>query len=429
VEATLQRPQERLAAVRERTLELVASIDEDVLGCRPDAIMSPLAWDVGHIAAYEELWIARRIGGHESLHPELEELYDAAETPRPLRAALPFLRGPDCLAYLEAVRERTIEVLEDPRVDRSSELLRGDFVVGLVAEHEAQHTETMLQALQMLPEGSYRPERHAAPLAARDGGGRVSVRGGAFSMGASAEGFAYDCERPRHEREVDAFVIDRSPATNARHLEFMADGGYERPELWSADGWRWRTETGARAPLYWARDGTDWIARSFDRWAAVDPDLPVCHVSWYEAEAHARWAGGRLPTEAEWERAAAWDPVAGQSRARPWGDADPEGRANLDQRGFAPAPVGAYPDGAADCGALGMAGDVWEWTSTAFRGYPGFRPFPYPEYAEVFFGDRYRVLRGASWATRACVARCTFRNWDLPERRQIFAGFRVAWPA
>ena len=429
METTLQRVEERLGSVRDRTLELVATIDEAVLERRPDQIMSPLAWDVGHIAAYEELWISRRIGGRESLHPELEALYDAAETPRPARAALPFLRGEDCLAYLAAVREATLEVLGDAGRHGSSELLRDGFVVDLVAEHEAQHTETMLQALQMMPAGSYRPELRAALPAAGATGGPVAVPAGAFAMGAEETGFAYDCERPRHARRHGAFLVDRVPATNGRHLEFIADGGYERRELWSADGWRWRTETGAVAPLYWESDGGGWLVRRFDRLEPVAPDLPVCHVSWHEAEAHARWAGGRLPTEAEWERAAAWEPATGRSRRVPWGDGDAEGRANLDQRAFGAAPAGAYPDGAAPCGALGMLGDVWEWTSTAFDGYPGFRAFPYREYAEVFFGDRYRVLRGGSWATRSAVARTTFRNWDLPERRQIFAGFRVVWPA
>jgi gamma-glutamyl hercynylcysteine S-oxide synthase len=246
-------------------------------------------------------------------------------------------------------------------------------------------------------------------------------------MGADGLGFAYDCERPRHERAHEAFLIDRVPASNRRHLEFIEDGGYRRPELWSADGWGWRQREGVEAPLYWERDGAGgWLERRFDRIEAVDPQLPVCHVSWYEADAHARWSGGRLPTEAEWERAAGWNPSRGAPQSLPWGDGEPDGRANLDQLAFRPAPAGAYPEGAAPSGCLGMLGDVWEWTATCFCGYPGFRAFPYREYAEVFFGDRYRVLRGGSWATQPHAARTTFRNWDLPFRRQIFAGFRVA---
>ena len=151
------------------------------------------------------------------------------------------------------------------------------------------------------------------------------------------------------------------------------------------------------------------------------------HVSWYEADAYARWLGARLPTEAEWEKAAAFDATRGEPRPLPWGGDPPgPGRANLDQLAFGPAPAGAYPAGASACGALGMVGDCWEWTAGEFAGYPGFSPFPYRQYSQIFFGGGYRVLRGGSWATRTRTARNTFRNWDHPQRRQIFAGFRCA---
>jgi iron(II)-dependent oxidoreductase len=294
----------------------------------------------------------------------------------------------------------------------------------MVAQHEAQHTETVLQTLQMFTDGTYRPVKASRPPTPVDiADGRVTIPGGTFGMGAACGGFSYDCERPRHERTLRAFRLDRLPVSNARHLAFMDDGGYERPELWSGKGWQWRTEHAVEAPRYWQRDGGGWCVRTFDETVAIDPRQPVCHVSWFEAEAHARWAGGRLPTEAEWEHAAA----GGASTRYPWGDDSPDGRANLDQRLFSAAPVGAYVDGAAPSGCIQMMGDVWEWTATAFAGYPGFAAFPYPEYAEVFFGDRYRVLRGGSWATQAVATRTSFRNWDLPQRRQIFSGFRIAW--
>jgi iron(II)-dependent oxidoreductase len=154
----------------------------------------------------------------------------------------------------------------------------------------------------------------------------------------------------------------------------------------------------------------------------------VQHVSFFEAEAFARWSGGRLPTEAEWEKAAAWDPAARRARTYPWGEAPPgPEHANLDQTAFGPAPVGSFPAGASAYGAEQLLGDVYEWTTSPFTGYPGYSTFPYPEYSEVFFDQGYRVLRGASWATAAWVARATFRNWDYPRRRQIFAGLRLAW--
>lgn len=418
----------QLDSVRRRTTALFEPLAEEDLSRTPDPIMSPPVWDLGHIAAYEELWLACTVGGGAPQYPDLQRAYDAFETPRAERTKVDLLDVPACHAYLTSVRNRTFDLLAESDLDPGGPPLLADgFVFEMVAQHEAQHTETVLQALQMYDDGTYRPARRSVPRPAPvDGAGRVTIPGGSFTMGATAGGFSYDCERPRHHRTLGAFALDRSPVSNARHLAFMEDGGYARPELWSAEGWQWRSRHDVEAPLYWSRDGgSTWLVRSFDRTEPVDPHQPVCHVSWFEAEAHARWAGGRLPSEAEWERAAAAE--ADVPSRYPWGDDHVDGRANLDQTGFATAPIGAYPDGAAPSGALQMIGDVWEWTATPFDPYPGFTAFPYREYAEVFFGDRYRVLRGGSWATQAIAARTSFRNWDLPQRRQIFAGFRLAW--
>jgi iron(II)-dependent oxidoreductase len=255
----------------------------------------------------------------------------------------------------------------------------------------------------------------------------VRFPGGAVELGTDDRTAAYDNERPRHAVALAPFWIDVAPVTNGEFLTFIGDGGYERRELWSDAGWAWRTESGARAPKYWEWDAGAWVVRTFDRVGTVDPMHPVCHVSWYEAEAYARWAGKRLPTEAEWEAAATWDPVAGRKQAYPWGDASPTPVvANLDQLAFATAAVGAYEANRSPIGCYGMIGDVWEWTASDFGPYPGYESFPYREYSEVFFGPEYKVLRGGSWATRALVARGTFRNWDYPIRRQIFSGFRCA---
>jgi iron(II)-dependent oxidoreductase len=236
--------------------------------------------------------------------------------------------------------------------------------------------------------------------------------------------FANDNERPRRTVHLGPFEMDRLPVTNGDYAQFVADRGYARPELWTEPGWEWRMRNRIERPLYWSADGAE---RHFDRVASIDPARPAMHVSWYEADAFARWAGKRLPTEAEWEKAAAWSPGASEPRRQPWGDEPPTHElANLDQTAFSPAPAGAYPDGASGYGVLGMIGDAWEWTSTDFDGYPGFRAYPYEEYSSVFFGLGYKVLRGGSWATRPRVVRNTARNWDLPERRQIFSGFRCA---
>jgi iron(II)-dependent oxidoreductase len=249
-------------------------------------------------------------------------------------------------------------------------------------------------------------------------------------MGAARGGFAYDNERPRHSVEVSGFTIDPAPVSNGQFAEFVRDNGYTQRAVWSAEGWDWLQRERVSMPLYWEDTGGDFGVRSFGELVSLDPALPVCHVSWFEAQAFARWAGRRLPTEAEWEKAASWDPEPAAKRLHPWGEeqAAPQ-RANLDQLAFGAAPCGSLPAGAAPCGAEQMEGDVWEWTASAFEAYPGFRAFPYPEYSAEFFGGPFRVLRGGSWATQPEAVSNTFRNWDHPQRRQLFAGFRCAQDA
>jgi iron(II)-dependent oxidoreductase len=349
---------EGLAATRQRTLDLVAHLPTVDLERQIAPIMSPLAWDLGHIAAYEDLWLVHRHAGLELLRPDLAALYDAFETPRAVRGDLEILRHAAALEYLAAVRERTLEAMERHGAH--------PVLHEMVLRHELQHTETMRQAMAiagLLPPGEPRLPALTGPE------GWLSVPAGTHALGAPEDRFAYDNERPLHAVEVGPFSIARRPVTNATWLHFVEGGGYVRREWWSAEGWAWKEEY----DITHDDGGCDGRAGR--------PDSPLCHVSWFEAEALARWCGARLPTEAEWEKAA---------------------------------------------GRLDGVGLVWEWTAGVFGGYPGFRPYPYREYSEVFFGDAYRVLRGGSWATSPRVATTTFRNWDLPERRQIFAGVRLA---
>jgi gamma-glutamyl hercynylcysteine S-oxide synthase len=375
---------ESLEEARSRTLSLVEEVSDEDLNRVHDPLMSPLVWDLGHIAAFEDLWVSRE-AGVPMLRPELVQVYDADETPRADRGDLPYLRRSEALEFMDAVRERALSVL-----DRVS-----SFIAEMLVQHEHQHNETMLQTLQLADAGVYSP-RPAHSAGGEAASGTLRVESAAADIGDNGEGFAYDNERPRHTVELEAFEIDLAPVTNGRYSEFVADGGYDEPRLWSEAGWELRTSEGWERPLYWTEDGGE---RRFDRVDELDPDLPVMHVSFHEAEAFARWAGARLPTEAEWERAAS---VVGSEPG------------NLDQLDFGPGPAGPF------------IGDCWEWSATEFGGYPGFRAFPYREYSEVFFDSGYKVLRGASWATRPSVARLTFRNWDHPQRRQIFAGFRCA---
>jgi gamma-glutamyl hercynylcysteine S-oxide synthase len=348
---------------RAQTLALVAELSDQDLERVHSPIMSPLAWDLGHISAYEDLWLAHRHGGMPLLRGDLADAYDAFETPRAVRGEIDALGAADARIYMEAVRARTAETIARQGI--------GDGVVcEMVLRHELQHSETMRQTLAIA--GLLPPEEEAKlgrPLGApRESEEWVRIPAGPFAIGAAEDVFAYDNERPRHTVDTAAFAIARRPVSCASWMNFSEGGGYEREEWWSPEGWAWKQEHEiAHHPSL----------------ASADPQAPACHVSWYEADAFARAHGARLPTEAEWEKAAT------------------------------------------STGVLAAVGEVWEWTQTRFHGYPGFVAYPYREYSEVFFGDAYRVLRGGSWATSPRVQSLTFRNWDLPLRRQIFAGVRL----
>jgi iron(II)-dependent oxidoreductase len=318
---------EVLAHARRRTLTLLEPLGDELLVRQVSPLQSPLVWDLAHIGYFEELWLLRRAGGRAALSSEHDELYDSFAHRRPERGSLPLLEPAAAFAYAAAVREAVLELLPD---------LEDDYLVGMVAQHELQHVETMTQTLVLAGLRESVPDVEA--------GGEIVVEGGPFTLG-SDEPWAYDNERPQHVVDLPAFRIDRGLVTYAEYAEF----------------------SGRPAPRGRERE-------------------PVQHLSFDEAEAYARWAGKRLPTEAEWEKAVK---TAG---------------ADLEH----------------------VQGAVWQWTASAFDGYPGFRAYPYAEYSEVFFGGQYRVLRGGSWVTDPLVARPTFRNWDLPQRRQIFSGVRCA---
>ena len=369
---------ERLAEARERTLALVEPLDDEQLNTVYSPLLSPLAWDLGHIANFEELWLVQTIGGREPMDGELGRFYDAIENPRVTRGELPILRDAELRAYMADVRDRTLDVLEGVEIGAGVEdpLLRDGFVYEMLLAHELQHNETMLQLLQLVDGYELPPAIEAerelvvplSPISRQRNHGTapaaetVAIAAGEYEIGAPDRGFAYDNERPRHTVELAAFEIDRTPAGNGAYIAFME-------------------ETGTEPPLYWDRDGDRWVDTARGRREPIDPAVPVIHVSWQQADAFARWAGKRLPTEFEWEAA----------------------RPQLDGLGHG-----------------------WEWTSSDFLAYPGFEAFPYREYSEVFFGDEYKVLRGSSWATHPRVARPSFRNWDLPQRNQIFSGIRCA---
>ncbi len=415
-----------LVRSRNRSAALTDCIDETELMAQHSPLMSPLVWDLAHIGSQEELWLVRDVGGRDPVRPDIDELYDAFKHSRSSRTSLPLLTPEEARVYVQTVRDKAWDVLDHSTFEGRPVEKHG-FAFGMIAQHEQQHDETML-ATHQLRSGPAVLTAPAPPDSEVPVSGEAVIAGGPFSMGTSLDPWALDNERPAHVVHVPTFAIDRAPITNGQFMTFIADGGYERRELWSERGWQHRLDADLTAPQFWEcdSDGT-WWRRSFGVRRPVRTRQPVVHVSWFEADAYARWAGKRLPTEAEWEKAARFDSETRTSRAYPWGDAEPTAaHANLNQRHLEPADVGAYPVGASAAGVHQLIGDVWEWTSSDFEPYPGFEAFPYAEYSEVFLRGDYKVLRGGSFGTDEVACRGTFRNWDHPIRRQIFSGFRLA---
>ena len=412
-----------LESARRRTRELTA-FDEAELTRQHSPLMSPLVWDLAHIGQQEDLWLLR--GGDATaqglLPARIEQLYDAFEHPRAERVRLPLLTPGEARSYIAEVRGRVFDKLA--QADGDAERL---FPFVMVEQHEQQHIETMLATHQLrdgeplLGPGAALPPGRPAPHDA------VLVPAGPFVLGVDGtdEPWSLDNERPAHVVELPAFRIGRFPVTNAEWQRFIDAGGYDEPRWWSARGWAHRLAEGLERPQFWSADGS---RRRFGLVEAIPPDEPVQHVGFFEAEAYAAWAGARLPTEQEWEKACAWDPALGARRRWPWGAADPTpAMANLGGSALRPAPVGAYPAGASAYGVEQLIGDVWEWTSSGFEPWPGFTPMLYRQYSAPFFGGDFRVLRGGSWAVAGAAIRPSFRNWDRPVRRQIFSGLRLAW--
>ena len=408
---------------RQRTLELIADLsDEQLLGPHL-AIINPLLWEIGHVAWFQEIWVLRHLCKEQSLRPDADTLYDSAAVPHATRWDLLLPSRDGTLRYMRQVQEAVLDRLAQQPLDR--ELA---YFVQLSVFHEDMHTEAFTYTRQTL---SY-PRPRLSGLAA-DGAlegplpGDVEVPGGSFLLGATPEEpFVFDNEKWAHSVELRPFAIARAPVTQAEFAAFVEEACYQRREFWSEEGWRWRQATASEHPVYWERrEGGRWWRRDFDRWLPLEPHLPVLHVSWYEAEAYCRWTGRRLPSEAEWEAAAAAEPGSGRKRRFPWGEAPPAPeQANLDSLNLGCLDVAALAAGDSPWGCRQMIGNVWEWTASDFLPYPGFTPDPYKEYSEPWFGT-HKVLRGGCWATRGRLLRNTWRNFYRPDRRDVWAGFRT----
>jgi iron(II)-dependent oxidoreductase len=414
----------QLRASRARLRALTADIQGEQLFGPRLPIVNPFIWELGHVAWFQERWCLRQRADGSLSDPVLaaaDALYDSSAVAHDLRWDLPLPRLAQTLAY----QDRVLDLVQE-RLQRRADDASLAYFVQLAAFHEDMHAEAFHYMRQTLAYAAPQlPPRDAAGAGGAPGGkgGDASIPGGPFLLGANrAQGFVFDNEKWEHAVELRPYRIARHALSNAQYLEFVEERGYLRRELWSEAGWRWRQHRGALAPAYWRKQDGQWQQRRFDAWLPLPLNEPVIHVNWHEAQAYCRYAGRRLPSEAEWERAAS-DRATPAKGVYPWGDGAPDAeRANLE--GSAPAATEAFAAGASVHGCRQLIGNVWEWTDSSFEPYPGFVADPYKEYSQPWFGT-HKVLRGGSFSTPARLIRNTWRNFYLPERNDIFAGFRT----
>jgi iron(II)-dependent oxidoreductase len=442
---------EAVIDARRRSLELLGDLDEDQLLGPRLPIVNPLLWEMGHLAWFGEKWVLRHAGKRPPLRRDADALFDSSAVPHDTRWDLSLPRRAATMDYMNQVQERILDVVQ--RGPTSEEA----YFILLSVFHEDMHGEAFLYTRQTLgysrprlegrgvrgegreDEGldlAPRPSSHApdpsslvphpTPLGPLPGD--VQIPGGTFHLGAGREEpFVFDNEKWVHPVPLRPFAIARAPVTQAEFAAFVADDGYRRAELWGPAGWRWRQDGEVLHPMYWRREDNCWLRRDFDRWLSLEPHRPVIHVNWYEAEAYCRWAGRRLPTEAEWETAAAasGSDLSAPKRRFPWGDALPNPtQARLDGYSLEGCDVADLGAGDSYFGCRQMIGNVWEWTASDFLPYPGFVADPYRDYSEPWFGT-HKVLRGGAWMTRSRLLRNTWRNFYQPDRRDVWAGFRT----
>ncbi len=434
--AVIEEIRELMTEARAETLRLFEMVREEELRESPGFGFRPVLWHLAHIGVFEAYWILQKLGGQSAPDEHYERVFDPIKTPREESKNLPSRR--EMQDYLARVREEALRVLDRTHFDESEPLLRDAYIFQLVLEHEYQHQETLAYLLHLLdpakktrPGGGAEDMRNlkAAAQASLALPRMVTIPEGAFQIGSVWDTFAYDNELPAHIVHVPSFKIDRLLTTNEEYAHFIDEGGYLRREWWSDEGWGWRERENWTMPLYWSKNGEGWRARNMFEEGTLDSTHPVAGISWYEAEAYARFKEMRLPTEAEWEKAAAVGVANAHEPKRrfSWGKREPTpALCNFNNHFWGTTPVGSFPDGASAYGCLDMTGNVWEWTADVFGPFPGFEPFPYPEYSEAWFDGDHRVLKGGSWATRPSVLRTSFRNFFRRHFRIAFAGIRCA---
>lgn len=433
---------ERLAKARDMTDSLFQIIDASVLTSRPIPERHRIFFYIGHLEAFDMNLLKDRISGVQSFNPAFDKLF--AFGIDPVAGSLPTDRVQDwpdiehIYGYVNRVREVIDGALQSAafsqREHEKDVPVSFALLLNAAIEHRLMHGETLAYMLHQIPtESKSKPAGYATSKANAQNivpsdASMIPIPAGDVRLGylgKDAGQFAWDNEFSAHWVELDEFHIDRYPVTNARYLEFVRDGGYRDPRFWSPSDWAWRTEVNLLHPLFWKPSGKDeWTYRGMFEEIPLTDQWPV-YVSHAEASAYARWSGKRLPTEAQWQRAAYGGSESGDL-AYPWGEGKPAlDRGNFDQRRFDPLPVNAHPEGSSPFGVQDMLGNGWEWTSSEFAPFEGFLPYSfYPGYSADFFDGQHYVVKGGSAQTAACMLRRSFRNWFQPHYRYAYTGFR-----
>ncbi|MGV6825865.1 MAG: selenoneine synthase SenA [bacterium] len=411
---------------RARTLSLINGLDDAQLIGPKLSIVNPLLWEIGHTAYFYEFWVLRHHLGKSRLRDDVDNLYDSIHIAHDDRWNLPLPCLSDTLGYMREVHDQVLQHLNEYPQDAVR-----DYLLEYAIYHEDMHTEAFTYTRQTL---NYQtPDIGEVPRHLMQGrlDGDASIPGGTFMLGASRQdGFVFDNEKWAHSHQVEPFAISRAAVSNAEYAAFVDAGGYNEPRYWDAEGQAWLKTADRQCPRYWRRGEQGWEMRRFDNWEPLPLDAAVIHVNWHEAQAYCRWAQRRLPTELEWEVAAAGQPddsggLSSVKRFYPWGKATPAAElANLEGNALGTIAVGALPAGDSAFGCRQMIGNCWEWTADTFGPYPGFVPDMYADYSQPLFGQT-KVLRGGAWATRGRMIRNTWRTYYGPERDDVFAGFRT----
>ncbi|MGI9516509.1 MAG: selenoneine synthase SenA [Pirellulaceae bacterium] len=409
---------------REYSVRLIDDLDDQQLIGPQLPTINPLVWEIGHAAWFQERWVLQHTAGQPPISRESEDLFDSIAIEHDVRWDLPLPRREVMFGYARQVCDNVLELLE--KTPLTDDLI---YFIKLSVFHEDMHAESFLYTRQTLgypapnvDSGSSVSETHTLDI---DTSGDIEYPGGQFLLGADRDAvFAFDNEKWAHPVTVDPFAMSRQPVTMHQFANFVDDNAYSRRDLWSEKGWEWRQSVAAQHPAYWKREGDRWLFRHFNQWLPLHDHHAMIHVNWYEADAFCRWSGRRLPSEAEWEFAAAGNSPSGK-RHYPWGDAPPvAASANFDWQLMGAGDTRRFAAGDTPEGCRQLLGNVWEWTSCTFGPYPDFVADPYKEYSRSCFGIR-NALRGGCWATRGRMMRNTWRNYYQPDRRDVFAGFRT----